>query len=192
VLPFENLSGPEDEYFSDGVTDEILNALSQVDGLRVAARSSCFAFKGRRQDLRVVAEALDVTSILEGSVRRAGPKLRITVQLVNAADGYQLWSERYDREMIDVFEVQEDIARAIAARLRGTLRDAWRHEFIAPFWLVTAAAAAGLTDRALEHVVQAVAARDPLVVWGHSVPFWDGVRTHARFKEAIRPVGVLR
>ena len=121
VLPFENLSGPDDEYFADGITDEILNALSQLDGLRVAARTSCFAFKGRREDLRAVGEKLDVTTVLEGSVRRSGARLRITVQLVNAADGYQLWSERYDREMTDVFELQDEIANAIATRLRVSL-----------------------------------------------------------------------
>ncbi len=121
VLPFENLSGPDDEYFADGITDEILNALSHLDGMRVAARTSCFAFKGRREDLRAVGEKLDVATVLEGSVRRAGARLRITVQLVNAADGYQLWSERYDREMTDVFELQDEIASAIATRLRVSL-----------------------------------------------------------------------
>ena len=122
VLPFENQSGPDDEYFADGVTDEILNALAQVEGLRVAARTSCFAFKGHRGDLRVISEKLDVATVLEGTVRRAGPRLRITAQLVNAADGYQLWSERYDREMTDVFAVQDEIASAIATRLRGAMR----------------------------------------------------------------------
>jgi serine/threonine-protein kinase len=121
VLPFENHSGPDDEYFADGVTDEILNALGHVEGLRVAARTSCFAFKGRREDLRLVGEKLDVTTVLEGTVRRSGSRLRITVQLVNAADGYQLWSERYDREITDVFDVQDEIAGAIASRLRGTV-----------------------------------------------------------------------
>jgi serine/threonine protein kinase/tetratricopeptide (TPR) repeat protein len=121
VLPFENQGGPDDEYFADGVTDEILNALAQVPGLRVAARTSCFAFKGRREDLRLVGERLDVGTVLEGTVRRSGPRLRITVQMVNAADGYQLWSERYDREMTDVFAVQDEIAGAIATRLRGTI-----------------------------------------------------------------------
>jgi TolB-like protein len=122
VLPFENLSGADDEYFADGMTDEILNALAGVEGLRVAARTSCFAFKGKREDLRTVREKLDVKTVLEGSVRRAGPRLRITVQLVNTADGYQLWAERYDRELTDIFEVQEEIAKAIATRLRGTLQ----------------------------------------------------------------------
>jgi TolB-like protein len=121
VLPFENQSGPDDEYFADGVTDEILNALAQVDGLRVAARTSCFAFKGRREDLRLVGEKLDVATVLEGTVRRSGSRLRITAQMVHAADGYQLWSERYDREMTDVFEVQDEIARKIDEALRITL-----------------------------------------------------------------------
>jgi serine/threonine-protein kinase len=121
VLPFENQSGADDEFFADGVTDEILNVLAQVEGLRVAARASCFAFKGRREDLRAIGEKLDVTTVLEGTVRRAGSRLRITAQLANAADGYQLWSERYDREMTDVFAVQDEIASAIATRLRGTL-----------------------------------------------------------------------
>src|SRR6185436_10006905 len=122
VLPFENQGGPDDEFFADGVTDEILNALDQVEGLRVAARTSCFAFKGRREDLRLVGEKLDVATVLEGTVRRSGSRLRITTQMVNAADGYQLWSERYDREMTDVFAVQDEIATAIATRLRGALQ----------------------------------------------------------------------
>jgi serine/threonine-protein kinase len=124
VLPFENMSGPGDEYFADGITDEILNALTQVQGLRVAARSSCFAFKGQRHDLRVIGDKLKVSNVLEGSVRRAGNRLRITVRLANAADGYQLWSDRYEREMTDVFELQDEIAEAIASRLRGALHDA--------------------------------------------------------------------
>ncbi len=121
VLPFDNLGNAEDAFFADGMTDEILNALAHLEGLRVAARTSCFAFKGRREDLRTVGEKLDVATVLEGSVRRAGARLRITVQLVNVADGYQLWSERYDRELTDVFAVQDEIAGAIAARLKVTL-----------------------------------------------------------------------
>lgn len=122
VLPFENQSGAEDEYFADGITDEILNALAHIDGLSVPARSSCFAFKGRREDLRTVAERLDVSTVLEGTVRRAGTRLRITVQLVNATDGYQIWSERYDREMTDVFAVQDEIAHAVAGKLKVSLQ----------------------------------------------------------------------
>lgn len=120
VLPFHNLSGADDEYFADGITDEIINALAQLPGVRVSARSSCFAFKGRNEDLRAVGEKLDVATVLEGSVRRSGPRLRITVQLVKVADGYQMWSQRYDREMTDVFEVQDEIAQAVAQRLLVT------------------------------------------------------------------------
>jgi non-specific serine/threonine protein kinase len=122
VLPFTNLStDPENEFFADGIAEEIINALAQIERLRVAARGSAFSFKAKHADLRVVGERLNVKTILEGSVRRAGSRLRITVQLVNAADGYHLWSERYDREMKDVFEVQDEIARSIVDRLKVTL-----------------------------------------------------------------------
>ena len=125
VLPFTNMSrDPEDEFFTDGITEEIINALTQLEGLRVAARMSSFAFKGTQEDMRAVAERLGVHTILEGSVRRSGKRLRITAQLVNAVDGYQLWSERYDLELTDVFSIQDQIASAIAARLRITLTDA--------------------------------------------------------------------
>jgi TolB-like protein len=121
VLPFTNLSAEkESEYFSDGLAEEILNALSQVAELRVAARSSSFSFKGKATDAGEIARRLHVAHVLEGSVRRAGERLRITVQLVDARRGFQLWSERYDRNMQDIFEVQDEIARAIAERLRVT------------------------------------------------------------------------
>jgi serine/threonine-protein kinase len=123
VLPFANMSGdPENEYFSDGISEEIINALTQLPGLRVAARTSAFSFKGKQQDLRAIGEQLGVGTVLEGSVRRAGGRLRITAQLINVADGYHLWSERYDRELTDVFAIQDEIAAAIAARLELTLR----------------------------------------------------------------------
>lgn len=122
VLPFTNLSAdPENEFFADGITEEIINALAQIECLHVVARSSAFSFKGKPIDPRVVAEQLNVRTVLEGSVRRAGNFLRITVQLVNAADGYHLWSERYDREVKDIFELQDEIARSIASRLKVTL-----------------------------------------------------------------------
>jgi serine/threonine-protein kinase len=121
VLPFAFSGGADDEFFADGITEEILNALGHIAGLRVAARSSSFSFKGRSEDLRAVAEKLDVRTVLEGSVRRAGTRLRISAQLVNAADGYQLWSERYDREQADVFELQDEIATALASKLQLTL-----------------------------------------------------------------------
>jgi len=111
----------DDEYFSDGLAEEIIMALTQVPGLKVIARTSAFAFKGKNEDIRKIAEALGVTNLLEGSVRRSGNRLRVTAQLVNAADGMHLWSQRYDREMRDVFEVQDEIATALTAALRGRL-----------------------------------------------------------------------
>jgi serine/threonine-protein kinase len=124
VLPFAHAGGADDEFFADGITEEILNALGHVAGLRVAARSSSFALKGKASDLREVGAKLDVTTVLEGSVRRAGVRLRVTAQLVNVADGYQLWSERYDRELTDVFELQDEIANAIASKLKLSLAPA--------------------------------------------------------------------
>jgi serine/threonine-protein kinase len=122
VLPFTNMSGdPESEYFSDGVTEEIINALTRLPGLRVAARTSSFAFKGQSTDVMEVGRRLGVATVLEGSVRQAGDRLRVTAQLIKAADGYHLWSERWDRELDDVFEVQDEIAAAIADRLQVTL-----------------------------------------------------------------------
>ena len=119
VLPFLNLSAdPENEFFADGITEEIINALAQIEGLHVVARTSAFSFKGKQVDLRIIGEQLKVRTILEGSVRRSGNHLRIAVQLVNVADGYHLWSERYDREMKDIFQVQDEIARSIATRLK--------------------------------------------------------------------------
>jgi serine/threonine protein kinase len=125
VLPFKNLSAdPENEYFSDGLAEEILNALSQVEGLKVAARTSSFSFKGKATEISEIAGKLHVANVLEGSIRRAGNRVRVTVQLVNARNGFHLWSERYDRQMEDIFEVQDEIARAIAERLKVTLASA--------------------------------------------------------------------
>ena len=122
VLPFVDMSPAKDnEWFSDGLAEEIINALTQIPHLRVIARTSAFAFKGKQDDIRRIAEALSVTSILEGSVRKVGNRIRITAQLINAADGSHLWSERYDREMTDVFAIQDEISQAIAEKLRGRL-----------------------------------------------------------------------
>jgi eukaryotic-like serine/threonine-protein kinase len=122
VLPFANISGDkENEYFSDGLAEDILNALAQVPGLRVIARTSAFAFKGQNTDIRRIANTLGVANILEGSVRKAGTRIRVTAQLVAAAGGSHLWSERYDRELADVFAIQDEIAQAIAAALRVKL-----------------------------------------------------------------------
>jgi serine/threonine-protein kinase len=108
----------ENEYFSDGLSEEIIHALTHVPGLRVIARTSAFAFKGRQQDIRQIAEALGVAKILEGAVRKEGTRIRITVQLIAAADGSHLWSERFDREAADVFAIQDEIAQAIARVLQ--------------------------------------------------------------------------
>ena len=122
VLPFTNMStDPENEFFADGISEDIINTLGQIEGLRVAARGSAFFFKGKHVDLRDVGQKLRVSTVLEGSVRKAGTRLRITAELVNAADGFQLWSERYDRELEDIFEIQDEIARTIADRLKITL-----------------------------------------------------------------------
>ncbi|MGB6782172.1 MAG: protein kinase [Terracidiphilus sp.] len=119
VLPFANLSADKDnEFFSDGLAEEIINLLAQISGLKVIARTSAFAFRGKEEDIRAIAEALGVTSVLQGSVRRAGSRIRVTVQLINAADGTHLWSERYDREMTDVFAVQDEIAAAVSQALK--------------------------------------------------------------------------
>jgi TolB-like protein len=119
VLPFLNLSSDkEQEYFSDGLSEELLNLLARVPGLQVAARTSAFAFKGQNEDVRSIAEKLHVATILEGSVRRAGDQIRITTQLINAANGYHLWSETYDRKLTDVFAVQDEIASAVVAALK--------------------------------------------------------------------------
>jgi TolB-like protein len=122
VLPFVNLTAdPENEFFCDGTTEEIISALSHIKNLHVVARTSAFAFKGKHVDLRAVGQQLNVRTILEGSIRRSGDHLRVTAQLVNAADGYHLWSERYDREMKDMFAIQEEIATSIAQRLELSL-----------------------------------------------------------------------
>ncbi|HXN72988.1 MAG TPA: protein kinase [Candidatus Acidoferrales bacterium] len=122
VLPFANMSSdPENEFFADGITEEIINAFAQIPELRVVARTSAFSFKGKQVDLRTVGESLNVTTVLEGSVRKSGNRLRVTAQLINVADGYHLWSERYDRALKDIFEVQDEISKTIANRLKVTL-----------------------------------------------------------------------
>ncbi len=133
VLPFQNLSAdPENEFFADGLAEELLNALTQIDGLRVAARTSSFSFKGKTIDIGEVGAKLNVATVLEGSVRRSGNRVRVTVKLVDVANGFQLWSERYDREMADIFDLQDEIARAIAERLKVTLSAAEADRIVKP------------------------------------------------------------
>ena len=131
VLPFVNLSGdPENEYFSDGITEELLNSLTKVEGLQVTSRTSAFAFKGKLDDIREIAVKLNVDKILEGSVRKASNRVRITAQLINAADGYNVWSENYDRDLTDIFQVQDEISNIIANRLRENLSLAEKKEHL--------------------------------------------------------------
>jgi adenylate cyclase len=122
VLAFVNMSNdPENEFFSDGIAEEIINALTKVKALRVASRTSSFAFKGKNEDIGEVGRKLKVNTVLEGSVRKAGNRLRVTAQLINVADGYHLWSERYDRQLEDVFAIQDEIAGNIVRALRVVL-----------------------------------------------------------------------
>jgi TolB-like protein/tetratricopeptide (TPR) repeat protein/tRNA A-37 threonylcarbamoyl transferase component Bud32 len=124
VLPFANLSADqENEYFSDGLAEDVIDALTQVPGLRVMARTSSFAFRGKEQDVRRIGAELNVAHILEGSVRRAGNRIRVTAQLVKASDGYHLWSQRFDREMTDIFAIQDEISQAIVEKMRVRLAD---------------------------------------------------------------------
>ena len=125
VLPFANMSGdPEQEYFSDGITEDIITDLCKIAGLTVIARNSSFAYKGKSFDIRTVARELGVRSVLEGSIRRAGNRVRISAQLIDAANGGHLWAERYDRDLTDIFEVQDDVTRRIVDALKVTLSPA--------------------------------------------------------------------
>jgi len=122
VLSFDDMSPEQDqEYFCDGIAEEILNRLVRIDKLGVAARTSSFRFKGQNVDIGAIARELNVSTILEGSVRKTGNRLRVTTQLINASDGYHLWSASYDRELEDIFEIQEEIAASVAAALELTL-----------------------------------------------------------------------
>src|SRR5687768_17839033 len=121
VLPFVNASpDPENEYLSDGITDELIDALAKVEGIRVASRTSVFALKGKPQDVRAIGALLDCPVVLEGTVRRSGNQLRITAQLTSTEDGHLVWSQRYDRQMDDAFAIQDEIARTIVNTLRAT------------------------------------------------------------------------
>jgi TolB-like protein/Tfp pilus assembly protein PilF len=136
VLPFENLSADaDDEYLAEGLAEEIINALSRISGLKVIARTSAFAFKGRNADIRHIAKTLGVAHILEGSVRRSGSRIRVSAQLIAAADGSQPWSECFDRQVADVLEMQDEISASIAGALQGKLRleSATRRRYIPKF-----------------------------------------------------------
>ena len=122
VLPFVNMSADtENEYFSDGISEEIINALVTVRGLDVTARTSSFSFKARDVDVREIGEKLNVNYILEGSVRKSGEKVRISAQLVNVADGFHVFSEVYDRELKDIFEIQDEISMLVVEKLKQSI-----------------------------------------------------------------------
>ncbi|HXL85720.1 MAG TPA: tetratricopeptide repeat protein, partial [Gemmatimonadaceae bacterium] len=124
VLPFINMSGDQEaEYFADGMTEELINALSHVPSLRVPARTTSFAFKRSTEDIRSVGQKLGVSSVLEGTIRRSGNRLRVSTQLIDVRNGFNLWSERYDRDMRDVFDIQDEISAAIATTVRGKLTE---------------------------------------------------------------------
>ena len=124
VLPFADMSpGRDQDYFCEGIAEELLNALARLDGLHVASRTSSFQFKGMAADIRELGRRLDVKTVLEGSVRKAGHRLRVTVQLINTSDGYHLWSERYDRDLEDIFAIQDEIAENVVRALRGVLTE---------------------------------------------------------------------
>jgi serine/threonine-protein kinase len=123
VLPFTDMSSDKDqEYFGEGIAEELINALAHLQGLRVVARTSAFALKGMNLDIRDIGRKLDVKAVLEGSIRKSGDRLRVTAQLINVEDGFHLWSERYDREMADIFAIQDDITSAIVDSLKVTLK----------------------------------------------------------------------
>lgn len=131
VLPFVNMSAdPEQDYFCDGLTEELINALSKISDLRVVARTSAFAFKGGSYDTRTIGKKLNVRTVLEGSVRKSGDRLRITAQLINVMDGYHLWSERYDRELKDVFDVQDEISLTIVDVLKVKLKESEKEKLL--------------------------------------------------------------
>jgi len=131
VLPFADISPQKDqEYFCDGITEELINALTNVRDLRVVARTSVFSFKGKEMDIREIGRKLDVTNILEGSVRKADNRLRITVQLINVADGYHLWSEEFERQLGDIFAIQDEISMAIVDKLKVELLDEERERLV--------------------------------------------------------------
>jgi TolB-like protein len=167
VLPFANLtSDPEQEYFSDGLTEELLNELTQIQGLRVIGRTSSFAFKGRQEDLRRIGEILAVNHIVTGSVRKSGDRVRINAQLINPADGSQLWSKVYERRLDDIFAIQEEIAGTVAGALRVALAGGEQQQGgtrIFPAYDALLAGRAGLNSNSIDsaatagHFEQAVA-----------------------------------
>ena len=213
VLPFRNMSAdPEAEYFSDGITEEIINALTGIPDLKVAARTSSFAFKGRDTDVRGIGRELGVRAVLEGSVRHAGERIRITAQLIDVSSGYHLWSDKFDRDMRDVFAVQDEIARAIAATLKVRLLGADAPLVAAPtrdveaydrylkgryFWSRRQTKAAirefeAAIARDPDYAVAYTGLADTYAVWGFygGIPTWEAyarARNAAENSERLNP-----
>ena len=203
VLPFANLSGDkENDYFSDGMTEEIINALANVEGVHVVARTSAFSFKGKNLDVRKIGAELNVATVLEGSVRREGNQLRVFAQLIGVADGYHLWSKSYDRELKGVFSVEDELARAIVLALKPKLMrdralaaqrllaEAERHVADNRFprgALAAARLAVGDKDGAFAWLEKAAEEQDPLLALTvKSNPTWDPVRSDPRFQKVLR------
>ena len=161
VLPFADMSPEKDQdYFCDGPAEELIDALARLEGLRIVARTSAFRFRGDAPDLREVGQKLNVTTVLEGSVRKAGNRLRINAQLINASDGYHLWSDRYDRDMDDEFAVEDEISRSVVDKLKVKLLG----ESDAP--MVTRPTGTAFRDRELRRLPSVSLAQDaPVVVW---------------------------
>ena len=169
VLPFANMSADEEnEYFCDGLAEDLLNALAKIDDLKVAARTSAFSFKGKKANVADIGKALNVNSILEGSVRKSGDRLRITVQLINAADGYHLWSEQYNRRMQDIFDVQDEITLAVVDALKLKLLGSNKADVLKRHTENTEAYKAFLLGRYLRHTKN------------------DHSGAHKAFEEAVR------
>ncbi len=208
VLPFKNVSAdPENEYFCDGLADELLISLSKINGLRVAARSSSFSFRDSKASIGEITTALNVSSILEGSVRKSGDRLRISLQLVNGDDGYQIWAEKYDRDLRDIFDLQEEIALSVIDALKVKLALADRSAVLKRETENTEAYKAYLKGRYLryaknDHVGAAAAYEEAVRLDPEHAPSWLGLgesymlRTHyalirtadaaAPIKEALR------
>jgi len=181
VLPFRDMSPQGDQdYFCEGMAEELINALTQIEGLRVVARTSAFQFKGKNLDVREIGGQLGVSTVLEGSVRKAGNRIRVTAQLVSVADGYHLWSEKYDREMEDIFSIQDEISLAIVNKLKVRLLGEEKHKLLKRYtknldaynlylqgrWFWNKRTGEGL-KKAIEYFSQAIE-RDPLYALAYS------------------------
>ncbi len=191
VLPFPDMSAEKDqEYFCDGLTDELLSVMTRISGLRVASRTSSFSFKGKKTDLKAAAEKMQVAHILEGSVRKSGNRIRVTAQLIEATSDSQLWSETYDRELGDIFAIQDDAARVAkigverAERILADYPDNPRACYLGAAGLFIL----GETDRAIEWTERALDRLENSVVSRSRImndPDLEPVRNHPRFKAVL-------